>query len=280
MIRINLLKASQTPIPATRMAELIEESPKGRRTWALWLLVFAIGVLGVYLAFINTKFQPAAPAQTVAAPAPQPTPVAAPRPAAVSEDAVSAVSADPIAHLLRDLLAATTPGIGFSNIDFTSPGTFHVHGVASTGDDLKKFEDALSASAGMEFKTDRVVSVKTDTAIREFFLSGTTRYPATKNDSVHTVTLNQLNETLQDFASAAKEENVDMEKPALKDSSLFQGKRDFHYTADARCDYSNLQSLLAKLEANRSNIGFQHLTLDARGDEKMAASFDLTFYAP
>jgi len=280
MIRINLLKPLQSPVRTERSTTLVQEPPKGGKKFLIWLLIFLFAGIGVYLALINSKPTPPAPvAVTVAQEPAAPIGAPAPKPAPVA-DTVAGANAAPIAHLLRDLLAATTPGVGFSKIEFSAPGEFQVHGVASTEADLNHFQNALDAAAGISFKTDRVVPVGADKSAREFLFSGDVNYPVAKGDSlIHTIPANQMSEALQDFASAAKQQNIDIEKPPLKDSSLFRGIRSFHYNTDARCDYSDLQTLLEKLPVNHSSIAFRHLTLEARGDDKMAATFDLVLYA-
>lgn len=295
MIRINLLKTLQTPAQTTQPITKLVEPPNGSGRRALVaLLILLIAGMSLYLAVYffkaatRPKPAPLAPvAQAVSAPEPThmvPTPPKPVEPAVdstakISVDTVSPVPASSILHLLGDLEAAATAGIGFSSVEFTPPGEFKVHGVASSESDLKHFHDALATAIGMELKEDRVQTVGTDPTAREFFFAGQTHYAVATADIPGKAVLSNLVEVaLRNFASLAKEHKVDLEALQLSDSSLVDGIRRMTYHGTARCDYDQMQALLAKLRKAKSNFEFRSFALEARGDEKMLARFDLILF--
>ena len=93
------------------------------------------------------------------------------------------------------------------------------------------------------------------------------------------IVMNQLEAELRGFADTARTLGVEFETPRLRDSSSENGVPRFLYHAEASCDYSRLQALLENLQRAQSNVGFQRVSLEARGNEKMSASLDLILYA-
>lgn len=286
MLRINLLKSRTHVSPSASLETLGRETTGAGRIWltALGLLLVA----GVGLYFVRQYMQEGANQKSVAATAtPAPT-AAAPIPAPVSTPAPAAPPAKPvdslagnstvkpemISRLLTELEAAATQGVGFSSVEFSTPMEFRVHGLASTTADLAHFQNALAASPGLEFKVDRVLPVKTDTASREFFFSGRTAYAAQPAE-VKLLSVDAINAELRSLMALGRAQNIDMEPLRLRGTSTTAGRRRFLYHGGAVCDFSQLQTLLKKLSDAKSEITFRNVALEAGGDEKMSARFDL-----
>ena len=294
-------------------SEWLEEAPKSNRTWVVILSMLVLVGAGVYFA-VRHRGRPQekmdilrGPQPVASSPisAPTATPAAAPEPVATKTDTPSmpdtsfgaraerifpgysklspskliAFQQSSGAQLLHDLLAAAPEGVGFSRIAFTPPGEFYIHGVATTAADMQHFQKGFNTLPGLELQENKIQSVGADQ--HEFVFSGRVAYSGMEIDSSKNRVLaaNQSDASLQRFLKTAKAQNIDMDPPQLRDSSNVDGVRHRVYHTEARCDYVKLQALLEALRKARSNVGFQQLALEARGEESMTASLDLILYS-
>jgi hypothetical protein len=184
------------------------------------------------------------------------------------------------AHMLRDLQNATPAGVGFTRIVITPPCEFYVYGVASTVADFQHFQSAIISLSGANLRESLTQSVGAGGTAREFRLSGQILYDTAgmTEPKSGAIAMNRLEAELRGFADTARTLGVEFEPPRLLDSSSENGMRRFLYRAEASCDYSQLQALLENLQRTQSNVGFQRVSLEARGNEKMSASLDLILY--
>ena len=297
MIRINLLKSLQV-LPEVEHFEDSEESiefaEESRSKGRLWIVIPVILILsagiGMYLAMRPSRTEKPAPLAS-----PDTIAIATPVPDTVKTgaDTVAKTPEDPDpsrritfqyfagTRLFQDLQTAAAQGVGFTRIMFTPPDEFYVHGVASTEADLQHFKGALIALPGATLQQDQTQPVGAGGVAREFHFSGRIQYDTAGMTSTENRVLaaNQVDATLKEFISTTHALGIELEPIQLQDSSVSEGLTRLLYRTEANCDYARLQTLLEKLQQNRSHVGFQRVNLEAQGNEKMTASLDLLVYA-
>ena len=314
MIRINLLKSLQALPEVERIEEPARDAvsefvaePRGNGHLLLWVLVpivlLASAGTGIYLAMRRShtetpveKIEPIEPAP-VADTAHAWVPVASDlSPNALVPDSVkpatdSAAEPDPSrriafqyftgTRLFQDLQNAAPQSVGFTRIMFTPPGEFYAHGVAGTDDDLQRFKRALTALPGALLTQDQSQPVGPGGMAREFHFSGNLRYDTSGMVSTENrvMAADQVGAALKGFMNTTHSLGIELEPIQLLDSSVSGGLTRLLYHTEAGCDYARLQALLEKLQRTRSHVGFQRVSLEAQGNEKMTASLDLLVYA-
>jgi len=313
MIRLNLLKSTQPrtqefrPLQEPRETEDVEEmsddQPKSKRLWLLIPVVLvaagAAAFLSIRISHKKSAAQNDFPVAAVSAPTVDTTEhavtqtvpdTAIPVPSQTSADSVpTPILVDPSRQLalqaftagkwLRDLQSATPVGVGFTRVEFHPPAEFFVHGVASTEQDMQRFQDAFS-SLPLQLGQNEIRPVGRDRIAREFTFSGTVRYDTTGLNTayIRIPPKAELDRTIKMFMENSRALDMAWEVQ-LRDSMDAGDARLFHYHAEAAGDYSRMLSLLEKLKKTASNIGFERMGLEARGSESMTASLDLAVYA-